>query len=151
MGLGGWLGEIASKAVGVAVLALAVWGLVHAFQAIQDNDVMGTVIGLATAFLSLAYAFATFDALAGITAAVAAALSIPFILAAALIAAVVIAVLALAYVIYRNWIANTAENIWGHLKDVVIGAWNGMVSAWEHARDIFVSVVGTIVGWVQQL
>ena len=161
MGLGGWLGEIASKAVGVAVLALAVWGLVHAFQAIQDNDVMGTVIGLATAFLSLAYAFATFDALAGITAAVAAALSIPFILAAALIAAVVIAVLALAYVIYRNW--NTIRDVtievwgivWGWMQtvwDKMQEFWNWIANTaeniWGHLKDVVIGAWnGMVSAW----
>jgi len=114
-GLKAWLGKMNEAAIGIVVLAIAVWGLVHAFQALQDNDVGGAIIGIATAIAALTYAFATFDVVAGVTAAVAAALSIPFILAAALIAALVVAVLALAYVIYRNWdtIRDKTTEVWG--------------------------------------
>jgi TP901 family phage tail tape measure protein len=181
-GLGTWMGEIFSKGLELLVVAAVIWGLVHAFQALQDNDVIGTVVGLATAFVGLAYAFATFDALAGITAAVAAALSIPFILAAALIAAVVIAVLALGYIIYRNWntirdvtievwgivwgwmqtvwdkmqqfwdwITSTSANVWGHMKDIVTGAWDGIITAFGKARDFVVQAWSDIVQWAQNV
>lgn len=65
------------------------------------------------------------SAIVGVIGAVAAALGVPFAVAAAIVAAVVAAIVAIVWVIWTNW-----EVIWGFISGVAIGFWNWLVGAW---------------------
>jgi TP901 family phage tail tape measure protein len=149
-GLGVVAKQFGEAAIGAAALALAVWGLYYAFQALQNNDVVGAIIGLGAAFVGLAYALANIEALALPVVIVAEALAIPFEAAAAVVAALVLAVLALAYVIYRNWdtIKDKTTEVWDWVVDKVQTAWDKLTEFWGWLQNTVPAVWGSVTSFI---
>jgi TP901 family phage tail tape measure protein len=160
--MGTLVGNIVKANIIAVGFAMAIWGIVYAFQALQNNNVVGAIIGITAAFVGLMVVLSQLEVLFPVIAGVAAILGIPLEAAAAVIALVVIAVLALAYVVYRNWdtIKSATADAWDYVVSKLSDAWGYMQqfwgwvettseNIWGHLKDIVSDTWNVIVTVVQ--
>lgn len=126
------VGKVLAGNILVAGFALAVWGLVKAFQALRDNDVVGYIVGIVAVLGGLLTAAIAATSIMGEMGMGAAAVAVLFDPLTYIILAVVAAVAALAYVIYNNWdtIKAATAATWGFIQDQLQTVWGWMQTVW---------------------